>query len=49
MLINFCINNKENLYDAYFKAENLQYLHDKEGKLSPNGVKLINKLATPSP
>ena len=45
MLIEFCINNKANLYKVFFEAENLKFLHDKEGNLSANGVKFINTLA----
>ena len=33
----------------YLKAEDLKYLHDKEGNLSSNGVEFINTLAQPSP
>ena len=49
MLIDFCIHNKTNFYDEFFKAENLKFLHDKEGNLSSNGVDFINTLAYPSP
>ena len=49
MLIDFCINNKTNLYDLFFEADNLKFLHDKEGNLSSDGVDFINTLAYPSP
>ena len=49
MLIEFCINNKNNLYNVFFYADNLKFLHDKEGNLNSNGVEFINKLAYPSP
>ena len=49
MLIEFCIHNKANLYTVFFEAENLKFLHDKEGNLSTSGVKFINTLAYKSP
>ena len=49
MLIKFCIYNKANLLNVFFEAENLKFLHDKDGNLSSNGVEFINTLAYQSP